>query len=75
MTWIEKELQTYESAGTVEVENRILLRLFEMWKSEQGRQRDLSSKSATIDTQQKKRYMIMINPFSSLSGTMLLETV
>ena len=33
MTWIEKELQIYESAGTVEVENRILLRLFEMWKS------------------------------------------
>ena len=41
MTWIEKELQIHESAGSVEVENRILLRLFEMWKSEQGRQKRL----------------------------------
>jgi len=39
MTWIEKELQIHELAESVEVENRILLRLFEMWKSERGKQK------------------------------------
>lgn len=48
MTWIEKEMQAHESLSLDELENRILLRLFEMWKSEKGRQKRLELEKCNV---------------------------